>query len=222
MPNPTPHGGHHSPNLSLATLCQNDPQGGAVVLAMENRDFNGARRSFFESHTGSKRFHSPLIQSSRDSNFVCLFDMEARVGQAVNQAAIVRQKDQSFALFVQAPDGFDTPRHFGRRQIYDAPLGVRIAYRAHVAARLVNREIHVFFNGLNAAAIYGHDIAFRIAERSQLRDALAVQRHAPFANQVLRMAARCNAARGQPFLDSALFHRALSLVQFKPLAQTFD
>ena len=137
-------GVEHSAHLPLAAFMNDDLDIGRVVVGEmldEAHAVSGRGAAVVEldpSGEARKRLGRRLAAHSRQ---IVLLDMIARMGQMVDERAVVGQEHQSFAVRVQSADRLERGLAGQVNQFDDGLLRVPVGDGAGDAARLIERDV---------------------------------------------------------------------------------
>jgi hypothetical protein len=161
-----PDGVAHALDLPLAALVNGDLQ--LVGLEAGHPGRGGA--TVLEVHPLSEGVQGPLVDRRvGHPHPVGLVDLEARVGQAVGERAVVGEQDEPAGVDVQAPDGVQAARSGHERDHGGPPM--RIAGRGDDPRGLVEQVHDRVGGGRHRPAVHrdlvliGLDVRGRIGDR---------------------------------------------------------
>src|SRR4051812_46792994 len=172
----------HAADLPLAALVDDDLQLGAEALDARRRG-----RAVVELDAVAQAPEVILGRASADAGAVGLGNLEARMGQAVRELAVVGQQDQAGALGIQAPDRVQAPGALGR-ELDDGRAPVGVARGRDHAGRLVDRVDDVLARRAQRRAVE-RDAARLVDVARRIGDGLAGDRDPARAHDVLGGAA---------------------------------
>ena len=132
-----------------------------------------------------------LARPRQREDVVLLVELIPRMHHPVGDVAVVGQEQQPLGVAVQPPDGKDTLGHVD--EVHDRAPVALIANGGDVAARLVEEKIANRL-GSKQLAVDPNLSRARVDLGPKLGDDLAVHRHPPGPNHLLRRAARSRAA----------------------------
>lgn len=185
----------HPANLAVDPLEQNDAQPGGL----EGEDFLEARalaieRDALEQPGGERRVPRPV-----DRDLVFLFDLVARMSQALSEVAVVGEKEKAFGLGVE-PTDIEEPREMRRQEIEDGIARVRIAPRRNKTGRFMQHDVEP------ALAVHQFAIDFYMVAlaglNAEIGADLAVDRNATGGDEVIAMSARTEPGRGKETIEA--------------------
>ena len=202
-------GGQHSPHLPVAPLIygQFDFRRPFALLtfrraegADDSHSLGGGRRAVVQGHAARQTAQVVGIGDARDRGAVGLGDVVARVGQSVQELAVIGQENQSIAVGIETAHGAQQGLVLKVHQVGDDARGVDVGAGADDSARLVQGNIIPLFGLDDGAAVERHLVRLRVNLRTQLGHDLAVHPHPPLLNQGLARATRADAGGGEHFL----------------------
>ncbi len=177
----------HALDLALASLVDGQLEGVGTDPAHAGR--RGA--SIVELDPGPERSQGPLRnRGAANHRAVGLLHLKGRMRQTVGQLAVVGEQDQTGGIDVQSPDGIE-PQLAGHKRDDGGPA-LRIARGADHAGRFVDGVDDQLGLDGHGATIEAQRIR-RFDVAGWVEDRLAVNRHAPGADQLLG-----GAPRGDP------------------------
>ncbi len=131
-----------------------------------------------------------LVEVFIESHLIAFDDLARRVGQAVNECAVVCDDDQAFALLVEASSAEETLLAEGRRnEVIYRPLVIRIAVATEKALRFVQSENDGLLLDVTNQIAIEDDLIFARGDFRPEFSALAVHAHAPFFDESFCLAA---------------------------------
>ena len=206
-------GGQHPPHLPVAALENGQfdfrrPLPSLTRLGVSRRakgtddadTLGGRRHPIFQQHTLGKTGQRGGVGDARDGGAVGLGNVVAGVSQAVQELAIIGQKDQPLAVGVQTPDGPQQGLALEVHQVRDDARGVDVGAGADDAARLVQGDIITLVRKDDRPAVKRDLVRAGVNLRSQLGHDLTVHPHPPLLDPGLARAPRADAAGGEHFL----------------------
>jgi hypothetical protein len=185
----------HPANLAINSLLEHNAQ-------LRRSDLSHARnvRSFAIEDDAAQQLLSKLARGEPiQRHFVFLFNLESRMGQTLRKIAIVRQKEQSFALCVEASDVIER-REFRRKQIEDRIGHVRIAPSANKARRFIQSQVNV--RPLTNDFAVEFDVIGRRRLKMKIGAGFSIHRYPAARDQFVRAAARSHARGGEKAIET--------------------
>ena len=166
---------------------------GAVLAALHDNDARRTDGVAVELHRLGKA--RDIVHIAAHADLIVLFDLVARMGQAVDQIAVVGQQQQALGVVVETADRHDA-RTAAAHEIRDRFAAALILERGDVAARLVQHEVALFLASAERTAVHHDLVAAQIRLVADRRRA-AVHGHSAVRDPALRLAARAKAGLRQ-------------------------
>lgn len=151
-----------------------------------------------EKKLSPQRLDEGVLHGSPQRDKVAFFHLVRRMGQAVEQLAIVGQQQQALGIAVKPAHRHSTGAQAGQ-QVGHAPAPLLIFHGCDIAARLVQHDIGMRRPFLpNHPSVHRNAVAVVHLAANLRHD--AVDRHTALLNELLGGAARAQPAVGQIFL----------------------
>ena len=191
--------GEHLAHLALQSLLEHH----AGAAGRKAGNILGLGLAFGDAHTLQQLDEHAAVESLVERHPVFLFHAATRVGEALADAAVVRENNQAFAVGIEAAHIVGVAVLGGQQVIHSADGALGIA-AAHIAARLVEQNDH-FLLRHGAAAVHLDKIGGHHAQTGGVHG-LAVHFHTALSNQTVGGAAALVTTRGQKLIQA---HAAL-------------
>ncbi len=195
---------HHASNLPLFSLVDRQLDVGGIVPreGLNQPDtLSRSREAIFQLNSLGQSPQCALGGRARDRGEVGFRDMVARMGQTMDECAVVGKEEKAFAGNIQAAY---MPEHWLARQIDqagDRARRVRVGERRSYPLWLMQSDIVLSGRSArNGTAIKGDFLGKGIGAGAQFGHDCAVDRHPPFANPPLAGPARGEPGGGENFL----------------------
>ena len=108
-----PHRIHHASDDTVATLVKSNRQQRTRLTTREQLDPVRLDGTVIESQALLQALDGPLIHDTSDLRHIGLRNLEAGVGEAMGELAVVGQEDQALGVGVKASD-VEEPFRFAR------------------------------------------------------------------------------------------------------------
>jgi hypothetical protein len=179
---------HHSTDLPVSTLAQNDAKEGALRSdALYIHEGAVGPLVLGDLHRLLELGEGGRARPASGFDDVLLTTAVAGMSDPLRPFAIGSQEEQSFAGHIQASYR-EEPRHF-RDEIHHRGPALRIVRRGNEAGRFVEGQISLPFRQAHSNTVDGDLIRNWMDTRAQLLNHLAVYLDAASANQVLSVTA---------------------------------
>src|SRR5688572_3194377 len=225
----------HPPYLAVASLADSDEENAmcplvAGLLTFVRRPFTGCR-AFLGGRPAQQlhvRGHRPpaverdpaaqpadrlLIRCSGDIRLVGPFDFVTRMRQARGEIAVVCQQQQPFAVVVEAANRVDVFAH-AMEQVDHRLTTLRIGAGGDDARRLVQQDVAMALRGAQPPAVNADVVGQRVGLDAHFTDRPAVDRDAPFLDQLLGRTPRGDARLRQDLLEAETRRTAVHTSMF--------
>jgi hypothetical protein len=136
-------------------------------------------------------------------SLVGAFDLVSGVRQLRSKLSVVRQEQQPFGVVIETPDRIDILADTD--EIDHRPTPLRVGTCRDDAGRLVQQDVAMTLRLAEPPAVDLDVVGRRIGLDAHFPDRVAVHRDAPFLDQLLSGAARCDSSLRQDFLEADTF-----------------
>lgn len=187
----------HAADLAVHAFRKNDVEDELAHAAY----FAGFGRAVQNRHAAAHAVQKFIRHRLLDADYILFLMLVFAAQDLVDDIAVVSEQDQAFRTFVEPPDRKDT---LGIIDKIDNIVG-HARCRAFDADRLVEGNIDVLFGGAHFAPVDTDIVAFFYL-RAEFGDG-AINRHAPFVDKGVGLAARAYAGFADIFVKPHSGHR---------------
>ena len=193
----------HPPHDPVAALVDHDAQQRAALLGAHRAHLIGDDPLALDGHAQPQALQHLRRRIAVEQGLVLFLEFVARVSHAEGEVAVVGQQEQARGGAVEPADRYDPLGDVD--EIHHGPAPALVAHGRDVAGGLVEHDVAATL-GPQPLTVDADVLPIRIDHGAELTHHLTVDGDAPFENELLGLAPRGHAARGQDSLQTFQNH----------------